>query len=178
MSVSPPTNSSTSPSLSPSLSLLGHAPSYEPCIRKLTPGGYYLTTFDEFLDDLLTQDRVCDIILPRLTQRAVLEETEGLPPRKSLLDDEDEAKRGRSRSGTPASDGGSRDSSPDLRGRGRSHSSSGSDRSRFVSRSPSRSDSEDEGEVGDTRARYVSRSPSMSPDRVAVMDDEKIDGDV
>jgi hypothetical protein len=48
-------------------------------------GGYTLTWFDEFIDDLLTQERVCDIILPRLTQRSVLEETEGLPPRKSLL---------------------------------------------------------------------------------------------
>ena len=48
-------------------------------------GGYSLTYFDEFVDDLLTKDRVCDIILPRLTQRAVLEETEGLPPRQSLL---------------------------------------------------------------------------------------------
>ena len=44
-----------------------------------------MTYFDEFVDDLLTKDRVCDIILPRLTQRAVLEETEGLAPRQSLL---------------------------------------------------------------------------------------------
>lgn len=48
-------------------------------------GGYSLTYFDEFIDELLTQERVCDIILPRLTQRSVLEETEGLPPRRSLL---------------------------------------------------------------------------------------------
>lgn len=48
-------------------------------------GGYELTHFDDFIDELLTKDRVCDIILPRLTQRSVLEETEGLPPRKSLL---------------------------------------------------------------------------------------------
>jgi pre-mRNA-splicing factor 38A len=48
-------------------------------------GGYSLTYFDEFIDEMMTKDRVCDIILPRLTQRSVLEETEGLPPRKSLL---------------------------------------------------------------------------------------------
>ncbi len=48
-------------------------------------GGYTLTYFDSFIDDLLSKDRVCDIILPRLTQRSVLEETEGLPPRQSLL---------------------------------------------------------------------------------------------
>lgn len=139
-------------------------------LRYRQVGGYYLTTFDEFIDDLLTQDRVCDIILPRLTQRSVLEEVEGLPPRKSLLDEDP-------RDRSPAS---SRESSPDLRrGRSRSRtpSDSGSDRSRYVSRSPSRSDSEDEGEVGDTRARYVSRSPSMSPDRAMAMQGDKIEGD-
>jgi hypothetical protein len=52
---------------------------------RLMAGGYELTYFDEFIDELLTKDRVCDIILPRLTQRAVLEDTEGLHPRKSLL---------------------------------------------------------------------------------------------
>ncbi len=109
---------------------------------------------------------MCDIILPRLTQRAVLEETEGLAARKSLL--EDEEKR-------PPSEG-SRASSPDLR-RGRSSSlSSAGSRARFVSRSPSRSDSGDEGEVGDTR--FVSRSPSLSPDRQAAMQGDRIDGDV
>lgn len=54
-------------------------------IRLMRIGRYTVTHFDDFIDELLTQDRVCDIILPRLTQRAVLEETEGLAPRKSLL---------------------------------------------------------------------------------------------
>ncbi|GMK53965.1 hypothetical protein CspeluHIS016_0105510 [Cutaneotrichosporon spelunceum] len=148
-------------------------------LRYRQVGGYTLTTFDEFVDELLTQDRVCDIILPRLTQRAVLEETEGLAPRKSLLEDEHNEKRGR-RTPSEGGSGSSRESSPDLR-RGRSRSiSSGSSgsRDRFVSRSPSRSDSEDEGEVGDTRMRFVSRSPSMSPDRVVAMQGDKIEGDV
>ncbi|KAL1412870.1 hypothetical protein Q8F55_000619 [Vanrija albida] len=159
-------------------------------LRHRHAGGYTLTTFDQFVDDLLTEERVCDIILPRLTKRSTLEEAEGLPPRKSLLDedprelDDDEelgeegdtrpSKRARSRS--PAS----RDSSPDLR-RSRSRSSSASSRSRFVSRSPSRSvgsDDEADGEEGDTRARYVSRSPSVSPDRVIAPDGERIEGDV
>jgi pre-mRNA-splicing factor 38A len=48
-------------------------------------GGYSLTHFDQFIDELLTQERVCDIILPRLTKRSTLEESEGLAPRKSLL---------------------------------------------------------------------------------------------
>lgn len=47
--------------------------------------GYALTYMDEFVDDLLTKERVCDVILPRLTKREVLEDTEGLKKRKSTL---------------------------------------------------------------------------------------------
>jgi len=79
----------------------------------------------------------------------------------------------------------SRESSPDLRGRPRSRSRSGSVSSvgsRYVSRSPSRSRSGSvDGEEGDTRGRYISRSPSISPDRVLDAggeDDGKLDGDV
>lgn len=50
-------------------------------------GSYRLTHMDEFIDDLLTQERVCDTILPRLTKRELLEEREGLEPRISLLED-------------------------------------------------------------------------------------------
>ncbi|WWD18478.1 hypothetical protein CI109_102930 [Kwoniella shandongensis] len=157
-------------------------------------GGYSLQHFDEFIDDLLTKDRVCDIILPRLTQRGVLEETEGLPPRKSLLDEEalerdqmDDDDEERS-DGLPrkrprlSSSSQTPPSSPDIRGRRRSRSASSgsdSDRDRYISRSPSRSGSEG-GEVGDTRGRYISKSPSLSPDRVVVAleDDEKLEGDV
>lgn len=42
---------------------------------------------DEFIDQLLTQDRVCEITLPRLTKREVLEETENLTERISLLEE-------------------------------------------------------------------------------------------
>ncbi|KAK8858586.1 hypothetical protein IAR55_002815 [Kwoniella newhampshirensis] len=161
-------------------------------LRVQHAGGWSLTYFDEFIDDLLTKDRVCDIILPRLTQRGVLEETEGLPPRKSLLEEgiperdgeEEEGsdgiprKRPRLSSRTPSR---TPPSSPDVRGRrrGRSSSSSGSDRDRYISRSPSRSGSEG-GEIGDTRGRYISRSPSLSPDRMVVVadDDDRLDGDV
>lgn len=171
-----------------------------------TPGGYSLTHFDEFIDELLTQDRVCDIILPRLTQRAVLEESEGLQPRRSLLvstlprliiasltkqeEDADMDRRARSLA-DEESDGedrdtkrrryspsSSRESSPDLRGRPRTRSRSVSSAgSRYLSRSPSRSGSD--GEEGDTRGRYISRSPSISPDRaLGAEDNEKLDGDV
>lgn len=40
---------------------------------------------DEFVDQLLVGESVCEIQLPRLTQRKVLEETEGLAPRRSKL---------------------------------------------------------------------------------------------
>lgn len=42
---------------------------------------------DEFVDELLIQERVCNIVLPRMTRRDVLEETEGLVPRASQLED-------------------------------------------------------------------------------------------
>jgi pre-mRNA-splicing factor 38A len=34
-----------------------------------------ITHVDEFVDELLTQDRVCEIILPRIPKRHVLEGT-------------------------------------------------------------------------------------------------------
>lgn len=40
---------------------------------------------DEFVDQLLAGEMVCEIQLPRLTQRKVLEDTEGLAPRRSKL---------------------------------------------------------------------------------------------
>ena len=39
---------------------------------------------DEFIDELLHDERVCDIILPRIQKRQVLEETEQLDPRVGL----------------------------------------------------------------------------------------------
>ncbi|WWC70758.1 uncharacterized protein I206_104709 [Kwoniella pini CBS 10737] len=163
-------------------------------LRLAHSGGYTLTYFDEFIDELLTQERVCDIILPRLTGRSVLEETEGLEPRKSLLEEEEEENQREiySNNSSPRSRYKSRSpsktpiSSPDLRngssrGRSKSISSIGSNQSRYISRSPSRSiGSGSDGEEGDTRQRYISRSPSLSPDRMVIDDDddEKLDGDV
>lgn len=43
---------------------------------------------DEFIDQLLRKDRVCDTILPRLTKRHVLEEMGDLEPRVSTLEEE------------------------------------------------------------------------------------------
>lgn len=58
-------------------------------LRKQGEGGdYYLTTIDEFIDDLLREERVCSVILPRLPKRKVLEQSGVLDLRYSFLEDE------------------------------------------------------------------------------------------
>lgn len=49
---------------------------------------YELLHVDEFIDELLRDDRVCDIILPRIQKRATLEQNEELEPRVSALDED------------------------------------------------------------------------------------------
>jgi len=51
-------------------------------------GGFVLTHVDEFVDELLREERSCDVILPRVQKRQVLEENELLEPRISALDDD------------------------------------------------------------------------------------------
>ncbi|KAJ3183441.1 hypothetical protein HDU87_006760 [Geranomyces variabilis] len=62
--------------------------------RRNISGDFELTYMDEFVDELLRSDRVCDTILPRITKRHILEETGELEPRVSPLEedlmDEDE----------------------------------------------------------------------------------------
>lgn len=116
--------------------------------EKSWTGGYSLTYMDEFIDSLLHEERVCDIILPRLPKRETLEETEGLPPRKSSLMEAMEDKEDKESVGSRG------------RRKSRSRSRSAMSRSRSRSRSPSLVPSEDEG--GD---RYISRSPSRSKSR-------------
>lgn len=146
-----------------------------------------MTTIDQFADDLLSEEMVCEIQLPRLTQRKVLEETEGLAPRRSKLgkamgvevvdrpegelsESEEEGEgRGRYLSRSPS---GSRSSSYDSiaeeKKERRSRSRSGS-RERYVSRSPSPNGSE---------GRYMSRSPSGSPEPEMKIEVERVEGDV
>ncbi|KAM5531832.1 hypothetical protein V8D89_014531 [Ganoderma adspersum] len=134
-------------------------------LRHLGMGGYTLSFMDEFVDQLLNDERVCDLILPRLTKRDVLEELGDIGPRKSRLLDAMEGKSGheRSRSRSRSTDrsrsaslrsarGPSRSPS---RGRSVSKSRSPSAGSRYISRSRSGS-----------RSPYRSRSRSISPDRV------------
>jgi len=120
--------------------------------------GYSLTYMDEFVHALLTEERVCDIILPRIAKRQVLEEAGELGPRKSLLldameklsDQESDRSSDRRMSESRSSSGG--------RSRSRTPNSRGSPQyDGYVSRSPSRSP-----------ASYQSRSHSISPDRACI----------
>lgn len=112
-----------------------------------------MTYMDEFVDQLLTEERVCDIILPRLPKREVVEDAGEIGPRKSrLLDAMEGADEEKSRSEAGSSDEDAR-SGPigDDRGGSRSRSSSlSSDKSSIV--------------------RFRSRSRSISPDRMDVID--------
>ncbi|KAJ7074397.1 PRP38 family-domain-containing protein [Mycena amicta] len=116
--------------------------------------GYSLTYIDEFVDQLLTEERVCDIILPRITKRGILEENGEIGPRQSRLLDalEGKSEHGSERSGRSPSRGRS------LSRSSRTPSDAGS---RYVSRSPSRSRSR-------SGSRFRSRSRSISPDRMEV----------
>ena len=53
--------------------------------------GFRLTYMDEFIDDLLAKDRVCDIALPRIPTRAQLEDLDELESRESALGSEIES---------------------------------------------------------------------------------------
>ncbi|KAG9302150.1 hypothetical protein G9A89_020584 [Geosiphon pyriformis] len=58
-------------------------------LRRRTLGGDFdIISMDEFIDELLREERVCDTIMPRITKRYVLEENEELPPRISALEED------------------------------------------------------------------------------------------
>jgi len=58
---------------------------YRKLRRRTRDGEQALTFMDQFVDDLLTKDRVCATILPRLTQRTILEDDGKLEERESPL---------------------------------------------------------------------------------------------
>ncbi|KAF8510214.1 PRP38 family-domain-containing protein [Hysterangium stoloniferum] len=134
-------------------------------LRLRSMAGYSLTYMDEFVDELLTEERVCDIILPRIAKRETLEDTGDIGPRKSRLLEvmewsqdsrkvEDRSSRSPSRNTSGShSRGGSVVS--DGNGGRMSHISSPS---RTASRSISRSRS--------ASPRFRSRSRSISLDRM------------
>lgn len=56
--------------------------------RQNRQGVFELVHMDEFIDELLREDRVCDVILPRIQKRHILEESNELDPKISALDDD------------------------------------------------------------------------------------------
>jgi pre-mRNA-splicing factor 38A len=131
-------------------------------LRRKGAQGTTLTFVDQFVDDLLTKDRVCGTTLWQLTKRELLEDLEKLEPRVSPLGDiedlldemegneangngsresDDGEVEEEDRQNKPASRSGGSD-----RGRSNSrdrHDSSGSQRRRTRSPSQSRSDHSD-----------------------------------
>lgn len=61
---------------------------YRKIRRRNKMGKMELSHMDEFIDELLREDRACDVILPRIQKRQVLESSNQLEPRRSLLDDD------------------------------------------------------------------------------------------
>lgn len=61
---------------------------YRKIRRKNKMGQMELGHMDEFIDELLREERACDVILPRIQKRQVLESSNQLEPRRSLLDDD------------------------------------------------------------------------------------------
>ncbi|GFV98134.1 pre-mRNA-splicing factor 38A [Trichonephila clavipes] len=51
-------------------------------------GEFKVTFMDEFIDELLHEERLCDVILPRIQRRHILEVNNELEPRVSALEDD------------------------------------------------------------------------------------------
>lgn len=56
--------------------------------RQNRSAAFEIVHMDEFIDELLREDRVNDIILPRVQKRIILEENNELEPKVSALDDD------------------------------------------------------------------------------------------
>ncbi|RVE43676.1 hypothetical protein evm_011675 [Chilo suppressalis] len=56
--------------------------------RQNREGQYQIVHMDEFIDELLREERLCDVILPRIQKRHILEENNELEPKISALDDD------------------------------------------------------------------------------------------
>ncbi|KFM67451.1 Pre-mRNA-splicing factor 38A, partial [Stegodyphus mimosarum] len=58
-------------------------------LRKQNRQGHFeVVHMDEFIDELLHEERLCDVILPRIQKRHVLEANNDLEPRISALEDD------------------------------------------------------------------------------------------
>ncbi|XP_067026326.1 pre-mRNA-splicing factor 38A-like [Acropora muricata] len=152
---------------------------YRKIRRKNKMGQMELGHMDEFIDELLREERACDVILPRIQKRQVLESSNQLEPRRSLLDDdleemesdseEEEERqspsRRRSRSRSPSPKRAHRDYD-----KSRKRSRSPGNRRRSRSRSPRRrrrsaSPHKRRGHRSRSRSPYRRRSRSRSRSR-------------
>jgi pre-mRNA-splicing factor 38A len=132
-------------------------------IKRRLKDAFTLTYVDQFIDDLLTKDRMCATSLWKLPSRANLEDLDMLEPRESPLGDEieeldeemDKRSDGSARSYRSRSYD-SRSRSYDSRSRSRSRSRRYDSRDRERSRSP--------GERSRSRSRTRSRSRSRGRD--------------
>merc|ERR1719341_2420786 len=59
---------------------------YRKIRRQKRDGNFELSHMDELIDQLLHEERVCDVQLPRIQKRGVLEENIELEPRTSVLE--------------------------------------------------------------------------------------------
>ncbi|GAB6019949.1 Pre-mRNA-splicing factor 38A [Chamberlinius hualienensis] len=63
---------------------------YRKLKRQKRDGDFEIVHFDELIDELLREERVCDVILPRIQKRYILEESNQLDQRVSALDNLEE----------------------------------------------------------------------------------------
>ncbi|KAK8214680.1 PRP38 family-domain-containing protein [Phyllosticta capitalensis] len=127
-------------------------------LKRRTKDGFRLTYVDDFVDDLLTKDRVCATSLWKLPPRTLLEDLELLDPRVSPLGDEvDELDEEGDGEGDVEREEGAYSSGVEVERRSRSRESDRS-ASRSVSRSRSRSRSRERRSYSrERRSRSYSR---------------------
>lgn len=106
-------------------------------------GQYEIVYMDEFIDELLRSDRVCDIILPRIQKRSVLEENNELEPKVSVLDEDLDEEL--------VSD--EENSDDESEAKGKSQKKSRKDKSRSRSLTPDRRDGSNAGPSHNSRNR-------------------------
>lgn len=138
-------------------------------VRRRLKDTFTLTHVDQFVDDLLTKDRICATSLWKLPSRANLEDVGALEPRESPLEGEvEELDAEMERGGSVRSrsyDSRSRSRSYDSRSRSRSYDSRSRSRSRsrsYDSRDRRRTRSPSDRSRRDSRSRTRSRSRSRS----------------
>jgi pre-mRNA-splicing factor 38A len=138
-------------------------------IKRRLKDNFSLTYVDQFIDDLLTKDRICATSLWKLPSRATLEDLDMLEPRESPLGDEVDALDDEMERRSEGSERSYRSRSYDSRSRSRSRSydsrSRSKSRSRTRSRSRSRSYDSRDRRRSDSPGEIRSRTRSLSPRR-------------